>query len=256
MACRTGEACGLTETRSGASRWANHSAVISETIDALEAWWPPTLIPLRFGRTRLAWWTIAVPSHSTRRCTASRTSRSTSCAPERAATVLMVRASHVPAVLRPLPARDDETRLVGRHHGLRAVAQVELHQHAADVRLDRLLADHQPLGELAVGQPFGDEAQDLSLARGQLTQPIGARCQPRAQARELADQPPGDGGSQQRLPRRDDADRVEQALRRGVLEQEAAGARAERVIDVLVEIEGGEHQHPRPAAVRRDELAR
>ena len=48
IACRTGEACGLTDTRSGASRCANHSAVISETIDALEAWWPPTLIPLGF----------------------------------------------------------------------------------------------------------------------------------------------------------------------------------------------------------------
>ena len=37
MACSTGEACGLTDTRSGASRCANHSAVISETIDALDA---------------------------------------------------------------------------------------------------------------------------------------------------------------------------------------------------------------------------
>ena len=37
-----------------------------ETIEALEAWWPPTLTPVSFGRTRLAWWTIAVASQSTR----------------------------------------------------------------------------------------------------------------------------------------------------------------------------------------------
>ncbi len=54
MACRTGDACGLTDTRSGASRCANHSAVIRLTIDALEAWWPPTLTPDAFGRTRFA----------------------------------------------------------------------------------------------------------------------------------------------------------------------------------------------------------
>src|SRR3954451_23359040 len=79
----------------GASRWANHSAVISDTIDALEAWWPPTLIPLGFGRTRLAWWTMAVASHSTRRWTASRTSRSVCEAWLRASAVVTVRASHV-----------------------------------------------------------------------------------------------------------------------------------------------------------------
>ena len=49
IACSTGDACGLTDTRSGASRNANHSAVISDTIDALEAWWPPTFTPERFG---------------------------------------------------------------------------------------------------------------------------------------------------------------------------------------------------------------
>ena len=77
IACSTGDACGLTDTRSGASRNANHSAVISDTIDALEAWWPPTFTPERFGRTWLAWWTIAAASHSTRFCTPSRTASST-----------------------------------------------------------------------------------------------------------------------------------------------------------------------------------
>src|SRR3954468_12968451 len=87
MAWRTGEACGFTLTRSGASSTPNHSAVISDTMEALDAWWPPTLTPERFGRTRFAWWTIAAASHSTRRCTSSSTSRSRSRGgrPERAA---------------------------------------------------------------------------------------------------------------------------------------------------------------------------
>ena len=36
-----------------------------ETIDADEAWCPPTFIPEGLGRTRLAWWMIAVDSHKT-----------------------------------------------------------------------------------------------------------------------------------------------------------------------------------------------
>src|SRR3954463_12409533 len=78
MACRTGLACGLTLTRAGASRNANHSAVISDTIEALDAWWPPTFTPERFSRTRLAWWTMLVASHSTRRWTRSSVCRSIS----------------------------------------------------------------------------------------------------------------------------------------------------------------------------------
>src|SRR6476661_287434 len=74
MACRTGAAWGLTETRSGARRCANHSAVMTLTIDADDAWWPPTFTPEGVVRTRFAWCTIDVASHSTRRCSASRTS--------------------------------------------------------------------------------------------------------------------------------------------------------------------------------------
>src|SRR5215204_2481616 len=78
IACRTGEACGFTDTRSSALSSENQSAVIRLTIEALDAWCPPTLTPERFSRTRLAWWTMAVASQSTRRCTASSSSRSAS----------------------------------------------------------------------------------------------------------------------------------------------------------------------------------
>src|SRR5882757_2459537 len=51
---------------------------MTETIEAVEAWWPPTFRPDTLGRTRFAWSIIAMASHSTRDSTARSTSRSTS----------------------------------------------------------------------------------------------------------------------------------------------------------------------------------
>ena len=79
MACSTGEACGLTETRSWDCRGPNHSAVMIETIDADEAWCPPTFIPPGLGRTRFAWSMIAVDSHSTWRSISPSVSRAPAC---------------------------------------------------------------------------------------------------------------------------------------------------------------------------------
>ncbi len=45
------------------------------TIEAEEAWWPPTFTPDSVDRTRLAWWTMLVASHSTRRCSSSSAAR-------------------------------------------------------------------------------------------------------------------------------------------------------------------------------------
>ncbi len=55
----------MTDTRSCARRCPNHSEVMIETIDAEDAWCPPTFIPPGLGRTRFAWSMIAVDSHST-----------------------------------------------------------------------------------------------------------------------------------------------------------------------------------------------
>jgi len=52
--CSTGEACGFTDTRSPGCSWSNHNEVTIDTIDAHEAWWPPTFSPDGFGRTRFA----------------------------------------------------------------------------------------------------------------------------------------------------------------------------------------------------------
>ncbi len=74
MACRTGDACGFTDTRSPALRCWKYSAVMMLTIEAEEAWCPPTFRPERVVRARLAWWTMLTASHRTRRWILSRTS--------------------------------------------------------------------------------------------------------------------------------------------------------------------------------------
>ena len=51
----------------GARRCSNHSAVMMLTIEADDAWCPPTFTPDAVVRTLLAWWTMLVASHSTRR---------------------------------------------------------------------------------------------------------------------------------------------------------------------------------------------
>ena len=61
-------------------------------------------------------------------------------------------------------ARHDEPRLVGDDHRLRPVAQPELAQDVADVRLHRLVAEDELLGDLAIRETLRDEPEDLGLA--------------------------------------------------------------------------------------------
>jgi hypothetical protein len=63
---------------------------------------------------------------------------------------------------------------------------------------------------------------------------------------EVLDQPAGDRGREEGVAAMNDADRLEQPLAGGVLEQEPRGAGAERTEDVLVEVERGQHEHSRP----------
>src|SRR5690606_27799129 len=65
------------------------------------------------------------------------------------------------------PGSGHQAVAVGVDDRLDAIAQVELGEDARDIGLDGLLADHQGLGDLAVGQAVGDEAQHLQLPRGQ-----------------------------------------------------------------------------------------
>jgi hypothetical protein len=125
------------------------------------------------------------------------------------------------------------------------------------VRLDRRLAHDQLGGDLGVRQPARDELEDLELARGQLVEALRRLRRRRRRRGELLDQPLRDRRGEQRLALSDDADARRELLRRDVLEQEAAGAGAQRLVDVLVQVECGEHQHPdRRRAVERDDAAR
>jgi len=65
-----------------------------------------------------------------------------------------------------LAAGADQAGLVGQDDRLDAVAQAQLGQNAADVRLHGRLGDEQALGDLRVGQPGGHLDKDLPLPLG------------------------------------------------------------------------------------------
>jgi hypothetical protein len=69
-------------------------------------------------------------------------------------------------------------------------------------------------------------------------------------AGELVDDPAGDSGSEDTVAGGDGADGVVQLVGVVVPEEEAAGARSERAEGVVVDLEGGEHDHPDPSEVR------
>ena len=85
------------------------------------------------------------------------------------------------------------------------------------------------------------QAEHLELARGDRLEPAGACAA--ARARELLDQPLGDRGSDQGVSLGDDPDRLDQPLRSDVLEEEPLTSGPQRLVDVLVEVERGEHEH-------------
>jgi len=93
---------------------------------------------------------------------------------------------------------------------------------------------------LLVRQPAGHEPQDLGL-------PWCQACH--VPARGLGRKPAfHEGGhcrrGQQRLARRDRADRIDECIRGGVLQQETGGTRPQRSEDILVQAEHRQHQHP------------
>jgi hypothetical protein len=81
----------------------------------------------------------------------------------------------------------------------------------------------------------------ISLPVGELGEPGGLFGRIAAGG-ELGDQAACDPRRDQRVAGGDDLDRVQQFAWTGVLEQEAAGARSQRAVDVLVGVERGEHE--------------
>jgi len=75
-------------------------------------------------------------------------------------------------------------------------------------------------------------------------------------AGELADHAGGDGGRQEPVAHGDGPDARDELLGRLVLEHEPAGAGVQRLVDVLVEVERREHEHPRVGPLDEDPARR
>ena len=119
-----------------------------------------------------------------------------------------------PFVFRASRGRADEAGLVGGDHGLRSVAQPELAEDVADVRLHRLVAEHEAVGDLLVRQAGCDQAEDLELAASERVEVFWTGALRRPEAGELGDQAARDRRCQERVPGSDDSDRLEQRLGR------------------------------------------
>ena len=114
------------------------------------------------------------------------------------------------------------------------------------MRLHGRLGDERFLRDLRVRQPAREVAQHLELARRELLElggrlPHGVRRPPH----ELLDHATRDRRREQRVAVRDDVDRVDELLGRRVLEQEPARADSQRLVHVLVEVEGREDEDAR-----------
>src|SRR4051794_2247945 len=69
---------------------------------------------------------------------------------------------------RPVSLECDQSLARGEMHRFGAAAGAELGQDRGDVKLDGMVADRQSDGDGLVGQAFGNQLQDLALARGKL----------------------------------------------------------------------------------------
>src|SRR5579862_292963 len=142
----------------------------------------------------------------------------------------------------------DDAGLVGVDGDLDAVAQAEPGQDAGDVALDGCLAEVEPGRDLGVRKPGRDKPHHLAFPPGQAAcGAAGGGARGWATA-EVLDQAAGDGRGEQRLAGAGRADGAGQLLTGGVLEQEAAGSGFHGVVDVLVKVEGGQHEDLGPAA--------
>src|SRR4051794_2574401 len=134
----------------------------------------------------------------------------------------------------------EESGLVREHDCLDAVAEVELLEDVRDVCLDGRVADVELLADLDVREAAGDQAKHVELAPGQSVEL--RRRRGLWDAHELLDHAFRDGGGEERISAGDRANRCEELFGRLVLEHEAAGAGAERLVDIFVEVEGGQDQ--------------
>src|SRR5271167_789052 len=82
---------------------------------------------------------------------------------------ISARTDDIRLALAPRPFRQANAMRIERQFD--AVADAELLKNVVEMRLDRALADREPLGHFCVAQPRGDTADDLGLAVGELAAP-------------------------------------------------------------------------------------
>ena len=58
----------------------------------------------------------------------------------------------------------DEPTPEANSYGVGSAARLKLRQQVADVRLDGLLREEEPLADLTIHEPVGDELENLDLA--------------------------------------------------------------------------------------------
>jgi hypothetical protein len=124
-----------------------------------------------------------------------------------------------------------------------------------DVGLHRGLGHDERLRDLLVGEPAGQEPQDLALAVGERREPVAVAHDGVGQPRgDLRQQPAGHGRGEDRVAGGHGLHGGDEVGGAGVLEQEAARARAQRVDDEVVQAERREDQDAvaRQAARRLD----
>jgi hypothetical protein len=113
------------------------------------------------------------------------------------------------------------------------------------VGLYRLHSEEQVGGDLGVGPALRDQPQDFGFAAGEVR--LG---EPAASRRPMAGGEPADRGrEQQRLAAVYRADRVDEVLSGGALEQESPCSCPQRVVDVVVVLERGDHDDRGAAAI-------
>ena len=113
-----------------------------------------------------------------------------------------------PEMRRQPLARAGQPRLVGEHDRLRAVAQPELREQPRDVRLHRRLLDDEQLRRSRRWRGPARRARSTSSSRGvSSSSASGVAGGAGRRARSSSTQPPGDGRREQRVARRDHADR-------------------------------------------------
>src|SRR5918994_2920179 len=96
---------------------------------------------------------------------------------------------------------------------------------------------------VAVAGLMTSRSASSSLLRPAATRLSTSRSLSAGLGDEHGDQPASDARREQRVAARDDPDGVAQVVGLDVLEQEAARAGVERLEHILVEVEGGQHDH-------------